>query len=490
MRVSGLTSGMDTDTLVKQMMTAARAPLDKLSQQKQTLEWKRDSYRTINSQLVDFRNNKLNKYRISTEVNAYKSEVTGDTAAISVKASPTASQVPMTITVASVATQRSLESSETLGAGITKNSKLSELGASGTFTLSVKSSATASPKEITFSNTDSIDSVIKKINADTSINATASFDEASGKITLKSKEYGNSDFSFSGSLTDAFKMSTSVATGGKKADVTINGKQMELNTNTLRMNGVDITILAKTETDKPAIVNTKVDSTKMVETIKSFISDYNSVLNTLNSKLSEERYRDFAPLTDEQKKDMKEDDVTRWEAKAKSGLLKGDEILNQTVANLRNSVVFAKSTSGITLSSIGITTGQWFEGGALSISDEAKLTKAIEENPDEVMELFTGSADGTATKGLFNEMYDKVNITLGQMASRAGTSKYSTDVGVSFNEDSNMGKELSDLKSRMSAMTKKLTDLETRYYSQFTAMEQAINKMNSQSSSLASFAGQ
>lgn len=63
MRISGLASGMDIDTLVQQMMKAKRVPLDKLNQQKQVLEWKRDNYRAINSQLVDFRNNKLFNYK-------------------------------------------------------------------------------------------------------------------------------------------------------------------------------------------------------------------------------------------------------------------------------------------------------------------------------------------------------------------------------------------------------------------------------------------
>ncbi len=56
MRIGGLTSGMDIDQLVKDMMRAKRVPLDKMKQQKQILEWKRDDYRTINTMLLGFRN--------------------------------------------------------------------------------------------------------------------------------------------------------------------------------------------------------------------------------------------------------------------------------------------------------------------------------------------------------------------------------------------------------------------------------------------------
>ena len=54
-RISGLASGMDIDTIVKNLMNAERMPLDKLKQNKQTLEWQRDDYRAMNTLLLDFR---------------------------------------------------------------------------------------------------------------------------------------------------------------------------------------------------------------------------------------------------------------------------------------------------------------------------------------------------------------------------------------------------------------------------------------------------
>jgi flagellar hook-associated protein 2 len=55
-RINGFSSGMDIDQLVSQLMQAQRVPLVKLEQKKQTLEWQRDDYRTLNSKLLDFRN--------------------------------------------------------------------------------------------------------------------------------------------------------------------------------------------------------------------------------------------------------------------------------------------------------------------------------------------------------------------------------------------------------------------------------------------------
>lgn len=54
MRVGGLASGMDIDALVEKLMNAERAPLNKLTQKKQTYEWQRDAYRSVNTKLKTF----------------------------------------------------------------------------------------------------------------------------------------------------------------------------------------------------------------------------------------------------------------------------------------------------------------------------------------------------------------------------------------------------------------------------------------------------
>ncbi|OAB42942.1 flagellar filament capping protein FliD [Paenibacillus glacialis] len=505
MRITGLSSGMDIDKLVSDMMTAKRVPLDKLYQQKQTLEWKRDNYRQINSQLVDFRNIKLDNYRKGESMNAFKSEVTGDKAAVTAQATATANQVTMEVTVDNIATQGSITSTASLGALVTKNTTLGSLSAEENFNLTVSRTGSATVN-LAFTKGDSIDTVIRKINNSTEANVSASFDEATGKITLKSKSYGEEKITFSGKgFTDALKLNSpdidsngnpildsngdpvAITTGGTKAKVHINGELFEPSGNKLIVNGVTLEFLAKTEVGKSSTITSKVDSSKILETITSFVKDYNEVMNSLNKKVNEERYRDFTPLTDDQKKDMKEEDIKKWEAKAQSGLLKNDEFLKQVTSDMRGSIV--------NLSSIGITTGEYYEGGKLYINAD-KLKKAIEDNPDQVTELFLGASGSTGTsqsskdKGVFNNIYDKMLGSLDQMATRAGTSKYSADITTKFNEQSLMGKELTYLKTRISATATKMTTLEKRYYAQFSAMETAINKLNSQSSSLAGFAAQ
>ncbi|MBJ6361934.1 flagellar filament capping protein FliD [Paenibacillus sp. GCM10012307] len=495
MRVSGLASQMDIDDIVKKMMASKRAPLDKLNQNRQLIEWRRDSYREINSALADFRYNKLDKLRFSSATNVYSSTVTGNKTAVSAKATSVANQVTMTVEVNRLATQTTL-SSATLDDSTTTKTKLGELGTGDTFTLEVSRGSSTEAQKFTFSKDDTIQTVLNKINGNPDANVQASFDEASKKFIIKSKEYGNSEISFEGSLlTDAFKIENPSDSGeggplqlGATALVKINGKEYTLDSNQLTINGVELTFLEKTG-DKDAVITTTTDSTNLIGTIKSFVENYNSLIGYLNSKTSEQKYKDFPPLTAEQKEKMKEDEIKQWEAKAKSGIVKNDDIVKDTLFQMRSLLWGASTKLGdktLDLSSIGITTGGYTENGKLYI-DEEKLQEAIAQHPNEVVAIFSGNGE---QEGVFQKMHAQLMTPLTNLSQRAGTSRYSADVSLSLNEQSTMGKELFSLKTRISELTKRLAVTENNLYKQFTAMEKAINKLNMQSASLANFAGQ
>ena len=65
---------------------------------------------------------------------------------------------------------------------------------------------------------------------------------------------------------------------------------------------------------------------EMMTKIKEFVTTYNGLIKDFTDQTKESKYRDYAPLTDEQKKDMSENEVKLWEEKAKSGLLRNDSI--------------------------------------------------------------------------------------------------------------------------------------------------------------------
>src|SRR5690625_1242481 len=66
MRIAGFASGMDIDTMVKDLMKVERIPLQKLESKKQTLEWTQEAYRSVNTLLLDFENSLFNMRLAST----------------------------------------------------------------------------------------------------------------------------------------------------------------------------------------------------------------------------------------------------------------------------------------------------------------------------------------------------------------------------------------------------------------------------------------
>jgi len=224
--------------------------------------------------------------------------------------------------------------------------------------------------------------------------------------------------------------------------------------------------------------------------IKEFVTTYNGFIKDLNDQTKETKYRDYTPLTSEQRENMSENEIKLWEEKAKSGLLRGDTLIREGLSGMRSLV--SQSNPGIdskynTLFSIGITTSKNYnDGGTLEI-DEKKLRKVLEEDPDAVEKLFKNSegkkddvVDGKTvdTRGYLDKLRDSMKSFEITIEKKAGRSTM-TDAQYAI------GNNLMDTESRINTWKRKLEDIESRYWKQFTAMEQAINKANQQSSMFA-----
>lgn len=503
MRINGLASGMDIDSIVKELMNAKRQPLNKLNQQKQIMEWTRESYREINSKLVDFRNNKLATYKMSSSMNTMKSTVSGNTSALTAEATATANQIPMDITVERLASNAKVTTTSTL-TNISSKSTLKEVAAASGFVAKPDPDDNSkfvykmnvNGQSFSFDESKTISEVVNSINANSDAKLTAVFDQVKGQLSFTAKQFDQS-ISLTplgdqeNGLLNLFNLSgaDSTVVAAQKAQITVNSVSKEFDSNKFTLNGVSITLLGLTEDGQVSKIATTVDSTKILDTINSFVKDYNELLNTLNSKKNEEKYRNFPPLSDDQKSNMTDNDIEKWQAKAMSGLLKNDSILTSATAKMREAIQAGlNGIGGVSLSSIGLDTGQYFEGGKLNIKDLDKLKKAIEDNPQGVMDLFqTSSLDTTKPKGIFIQLFDSLDGVLGTIANKAGTMKYSTDLNAKFKEESVMGERLKDLNKRVTALTARLVTAEVNYFKQFSAMETAINRYNSQSVSLSSY---
>lgn len=523
MRISGFASGMDIDNMVKELMQAKREPLNKLNQQMQLLQWKRESYREVSTKIVSFRNDKLFSLTNTFAMNAKKAEVTGiNNSAISVAASNSSTNLDIEIQVDQVATAAQAKIkmvSNTPGGQVTRDTVLSDItGGDNVLPLFINGT------EITgVSSSDKVSTLLSKINQ-SGAGVTASFDTATQTIYLTNKQTGRTDLN--GNDTSKVRISSDVdgtlpSSGifnnpdhaeAQNAKYRIGAKGsiedlvfIESSSNTINYDGLTVTLKQPTKNGDNAYdtltISTKPDTDKLIEAVKSFVNDYNSLIASINSKLDEERYRKYAPLSDDQKKEMSEDEIKLWNEKAQSGMLKNDDIVSSLISDVRTAITGSVKTSDgeFSIFKAGISTGKWNEGGKLVIENEEALRSAIEQNPGQFIDFFS-SKGTTVTEtqkkegvrynedtGIFNRISSLMNDTLSRLADRAGTSRVSSDLSSAFMPASQMGEQARDLDLRISDMKSRLTRLETSYYKQFTAMETAINKYNSISGGLQSY---
>ncbi|MDI4650361.1 flagellar filament capping protein FliD [Cohnella hashimotonis] len=269
---------------------------------------------------------------------------------------------------------------------------------------------------------------------------------------------------------------------GKDAIIEYNGVTGTYATNTFSINGLNFT--AKKVMTTEANITVSQDTDAIYDKIKTFVDKYNEMIGSINSTLDEKQYRDFTPLTDEQRSNMKEDEIKSWEAKAKSGLIRNDQMISSALNGFRlslSSVVSGLPSGDIKqLSQIGITTGTYAEKGKLYI-DPTALKKAISEHPDEVSALFTATDGGNKTSntgdGLATRLVEQADNLMASLKTKAGTAS-------SVDSTYTMGKRIGEFDKRISAMSTMLDDMETKYYNQFSAMETYINQMNAQSAYL------
>lgn len=505
-RVAGLVSGLETQKIVEDLMKAARIPLDNLLQQKQILQWRQEDYRVINRALMDFRTNTASPLRLQGTFQVKKATSSDETA---VTAVPGGNAVTGTyeIQVTKLAQVGSLMSETSIGdTSFDPDAPIAQsLGWANDTTFTIDTYKADGSKDVTITievkSSESLNQLLAKIGAQTSNRLVAFFDADSRKVvisTTKTGNYNENKFTIHDS-TDNFlatklefppfnfdsngdTINDSWSLTGTDAELTINGLATTKDENIFIMNNVTFTL--KKTTASPVLVTVANDTDKIFETVKSFVDQFNSLLDTINKELTEERYPDYLPLTDAQKEQLTDKQIEQWEEKARSGLLKGDPLLQNIVYRLRRALT--TPVTGLTvydsLFDIGIRTGYYWEGGKLYV-DEAKLREAINANPEAVMNLFTTSAPNFEQQGLGVRLYNEVNNAISRVTAQAG-SPY-TLVDNSF-----LSRSIRELDERIETMEERLARLEDRYWRQFTALEQALATMQAQSNWLAGMAAQ
>lgn len=335
--------------------------------------------------------------------------------------------------------------------------------------------------EFNFDETKSINEIIDTINQ-SKANVSLSYSNISDTFTLTSKTLGQGvmiecDETSGNFLSSLLKVNETEynLVDGQNAKLSVNGQAIERNSNSFEVNQFKLNLLSTN--NSPSTLSAKNSVTQVVDTISKFVEDYNKLIDkvyTLTTEKSE--FREYSPLTDAQKKDMSESEIELWEKKAKTGLVRSDTNLVSLVTELRQSL-FSDLDSTITLKDIGISSGSYSDRGKLTI-DTTKLSDVLENRMDEVQNLFTNSVTGLASK--FNTILNK-NIQTsignpGRLVLVAGIANTSTDEKNSLND------RIKTIESTITNLQRMYESQKERYWKQFSNLETAMSKLNSQSS--------
>lgn len=291
---------------------------------------------------------------------------------------------------------------------------------------------------------------------------------------------------FSEKTDSAGNKSGMVLTKAEDTEVVYNGATLKSANTSIDVAGVTLNLLGTTAAGETVNVTVSNDTSAVYDTIKEFITEYNSILKTMNTYYDAASASSYEVLTDDQKKAMSDDEVDKWNTKIKDSLLRRDSTLNSLISTLKTDMmgtVTASNGKTYSLANLGITTSSknYNEGGLLHIKGDEDddefadstntLMQMLEEDPDTVKEVLSGLA---------KNLYDGLN-------KKMGTSTLSS--ALTFYNDKEMASQLSDYKKEISDWESKLSDMEERYYSQFSAMETALAKLQSQQNSLANYLG-
>lgn len=358
-----------------------------------------------------------------------------------------------------------------------------------TFGTDGKAKLTINSINFEFDKTESLSSVMSKINS-SDAGVTLSYSTINDQFTMTAKNSGagenivTSETAGSGNLMTALGLTGigATATAGINAKLTVNGKEIIRTSNTVDVDGVKIEL--KELSTEAITVTTKADATSLKDTIKSFVQDYNSMIETMNKLVKEDYDKDYPPLTDEQKKDMSEKEIESWESKAKVGLLRGDKLIKGIASQMQTMIYGSAVKGGISLYDLGITSAGYAENGKLKI-DEEKLTEAIETKGTAIQELFTTEKTGLAVQ--MNEIINTAVKTSGVKGTRGSLIEMAGYESTLSSTENSIYDNIQKINKNVTKMKASLKVEETRYWSKFTALETAMQQLNSQSSMLAQF---
>lgn len=591
MRLTGMYSGLDTDSVIQELVKARSAKVDKAKKEKTKTEWKQEAWTGLNKKIKSLFSGTLSNLRFST---SYKKKTTSisNSSAVSVITGEAAMNGVQSLSVTGLAKSgyltgsvlKTQDGTKATGETLVKDLKHGDLSfpEGGSFTVTVNGKAT----NIDITAETTVKDVIGKLNE---AGVSANFDEKNQRIFIASAQSGK-DYDFSvtaneqggfaalsflginsslsdpenaktkaeyqnlvalrdelqGKLVynngneedgidyeatmanidvdsdlykaikanmpagvddaysigidvlkqradyaeevlsyDAASFNSGSRIAAENATIVLNGETYESNSNNIEVNGLTFTVLSKAEN---ITVTTQEDTDGIYDMIRNFFKEYNSIINEMDKLYNADAAKGFEPLTDDEKEEMSDKEIEKWEQKVKDAVMRKDSSLNTVASAMKEAMQtgFKVGEKTMFLSDFGIETLSYFlapdnEKNAYHIAGDDKdnetsgltdkLKSMIATDSDTVISFFTQ---------LSREVYGKLDKI-------SSSSDYTTKG--SFFEDKKYKTDITNYEAKIKELEKKLAAYEDKYYAKFSKMEVAMSKLQNSTNSLVSMLG-
>lgn len=508
MRLTGMMSGMDTESIIQQLVESRKTKVDKTKKAQTKLNWKQDAWKSLNTKLQNLQKKYLSNMRFTTDY-AKKTTKVSNSNKVSVITGESAVNGVQSLRIESLAKSGYMTGGklEAKDGELTALSKISDIAGVDSSINGQKIHIETNDKksaDIEINSETTISDVLTQLK---SVGVNASFDAKQQRFYISSKEMGKAnDFTITGDdaalsalglrvpkegevVADADKDKMATKVDGQDAVIYLNDARYTSTNNTFEINGLTFTALDVTTGTEEITVTTQNDTDGIYDMLKNFLKEYNTIINEMDKLYNADSAKGYEPLTNEEKEAMSESDIKEWETKIKDSLLRRDENVSSVSSALKAVMSAGIEVNGKTmyLSSFGINTLSYFEAAdnernayhidgdpddASTSGNADKLKSMIASDPDTVISFFTQ---------LSKNMYDKMS-DLSQSVD--GYRTYGN-----FYDDKKMKSDYDDYTSKISELEKKLADYEDKWYSKFSAMETALAKMQQNASAVTSLLG-
>jgi flagellar hook-associated protein 2 len=454
--VGGIATGLDTNSIITQLLAIDRQPETLLNQQSTIETARQNALKSIQTSMQSLQT--ASQALRAPSLWANTQTVSSSSSAISAVLTGGAAAGGFQIGVSRLAS----------AAQVTQSSTVAAAGADDTLHIKVGAGATT---DVQVKSGDTLSTIASKINANPTSQVYASV--VSGKLVLSGQVTGQANsiaVTSDGTLAADLGMTQTLQANDASFTVNGNPQSSASNTVTTALAGVSITLNGTTASDASLVVSAPApSSSNITSAVQAFVTAYNSTVDLISGYVNDPKVAN--PTTDAQRE---------------AGMLQGDPQLLSILSKLRQSataVMSGQPTGSNYLGNIGLSTGAAVGSGTISQDSlEGKLTldttafqSALASNFSGVKALFSTTTGSYSSEGLSQRMDDLINPQAGPLG------VLSTRITSEASLITSYASQVADIEQRVALHEQQLR-------TQFTAMETAVAQLQQTSASLGSSA--